>query len=54
MEMPMGPFVRLLILFAVLTLPILATRMVAALGARPGGGAAPMAVPPDPSLRLRS
>ena len=54
MEMPMSPFARLLILFAVLILPVLATRVVASLGPKPGGGAAPMAAPLDPPPRLRS
>lgn len=50
----MSPFARLLILFAVLILPILATRVVASFGSKPGGGAAPMAVPLDAPPRLRS
>lgn len=50
----MGPFVRLLILFAVLTLPILVTRVVAAFGSKLGSGVAPIATPLDAHPRLRS
>ena len=54
MEKPMSPFARLLILFAVLILPVLATRVVASFGPKPGVGAAPVAAPLDPPPRLRS